>query len=191
MILSDMLLAFNDQTDDFADTTTIVRWLNFAQNDMATVVEAKFPQLDPSNMNDTFVFDEKFHELPIMYAVAKFKAADTSDSEANLAMQEYLDKRTWFMANYKKPMRYNDEATVQQFVATAGQTVFTITDTGYDYRTGNLKVYVNDVKQPKLSYKYDRYSTFTLLTACNDGDCVTAEWEEHSEMEDAPYGWKW
>ena len=90
------------------------------------------------------------------------------------------------MENYEIPPRYRDDHLSQQFIATAGQTVFTITKNSYNPRYGDLKVYVND---RLVEHKLGDGTDFVLLTPASAGDAVTAVWEEHFDLVEPPYNW--
>lgn len=191
MILSEMVRQVNSLIDDVATLTDIVSWLNNAKDDMATVVEAKFPDLVATNSNDTFVFDSKYHEIPIIYAVARFKQKDDTYQEANVLMQQYEAKKRTFQAFYVVPPQYKDDPFSQQFTATTGQTVFgAITKPTYIPDIGNLTVYYNNVRQERQMYVVNNDKTFTWLgDDLAAGALLTATWEENAELVQPPYSW--
>lgn len=187
MTLQQMINAINSRVDDAVNTTDAVGWLNAGKNQMAVAIGANFPDLDPNNLDDTFVFDAIYHEAPILYACAKFKEQDSALSEVANFMTQFENLKKEFVGKYTVPPRYRNDRLTQQFIATAGQTDFTITAQNYDPRYGNLSVYVNDVPCDQFRANSDR--TFTVFCTLNDGDAVTAIWEEHEDYIQPPFEW--
>ncbi len=61
----------------------------------------------------------------------------------------------------------------QNYIATAGQTVFTLTEYSYTPNTNSLFVFVNGFEQPLgISYTETDATTITFLTPCSLGDVV-------------------
>lgn len=172
--------------DDIVETSDLVRWLNAGQNRMAIDADATFPQLT-TDLSSTFVFDEKYHEVPVLYAAARYKEQDSSLQESRNFMVQFEDAKKTFVAKYEVPFRYRDDPNSQQFVAVGGETGFTITKSSYDYDTSDLQVYVNGIRVKDVQINED--ASFTLMQVLVADDCVTCMWEEHSDLVDAPYSW--
>lgn len=187
MTLQEMIDAINRRVDDVVDPTDAVEWLNAGKNRMAMAVGADFPDLTLSNMQESFVFPAKYHEGPVLYACAKFKENDSSLGEAANFMTQFETILREFMENYEVPPRYRDDRLSQRFTAKKGQTTFTITKPGYEPRFGDLKVFVNDIQVDVEIVPGSK--SFTVLTELNDGDIVTAVWEEHWDLNEPPYNW--
>lgn len=187
MNLQEMINAINRRIDDAIATPDAVEWLNEGQNILAIAVGAKFPQLVASNLSDTFVFDEKYHTIPVLFASARYKEQDSSLQETHNFMNQFEAMRKEFIENYELPPRYRDDRYSQQFVATLGQDTFTITKIDYAPSSGELKVYVNDLPATLSMIGADK--SFVLSEACQEGDAVTAVWEIHSDMQEPPYPW--
>jgi hypothetical protein len=189
MQLSDMKSLLELYVDDIVPIETVVLLLNAGQNRMAMEVKAKFPQLT-QNLADTFVFDSKFHEGPILYAAAMIKAQDSSIREKESFILQFTNLLSEFSENYIVIPRYRDDEISQQFTATAGQTDFTITRSTYSPQYSALRVYVNDIALPDSAYSASSDdNTFSLVTPTAANDAVTALWEQHSDLMDAPIYW--
>jgi hypothetical protein len=67
------------------------------------------------------------------------------------------------------------DTTRQSYTATAGQTVFDLTSTTYTPGTGQLRVYINGVRQHPAAYTETDTNTFTLSTGVSVGTLVFAE----------------
>ena len=67
------------------------------------------------------------------------------------------------------------DTTRQTFTATANQTVFDLSSTTYTPGTGQLRVYINGVRQHPSAYTETDNNTFTLLTGVSSGTSVFAE----------------
>lgn len=180
MILSEMQSLLRFYVDDAVEGAISVMLLNAGQNRMAQEVDASFPQL-AGNPDDTFVFDAKYHEMPIIYAAAMFKGYDSSVREKESLMNQFLGMLPNFSENYTILPSQRVGYNVQQFVATAGQITFTITKEGFDPATSFLRVYVNDQPVPYTG-------TFTIAP-CAFGDHVTAIWDTYVEILHPPFTW--
>lgn len=191
MNLQQMINLINTNVDDVVSTNDAVAWLNTGKNKMAIAVGALFPDIAiTSDLSDTFVFPAKYHHLPVLYACASYKGQDTSLQEKGSFMQEFVDGLQDFVARYDVPPYYRDDDTSEQFIATAGQSIFTINKNSYDPVSGDLKVYINGRQTFDFTPNRDtRYKEFILATACNTGDKVTALWEIHTDLIEAPYSW--
>lgn len=110
MNLQQMKRAFESRVDDTADMTDLVEWLNSAKNDMAIAAKAIFPDIDQSNLDDSFVFDERYHEAPVIYACARFKEQDSSLNEAIHFQNLYETKKKEFVSRYVVPVKYQDDS---------------------------------------------------------------------------------
>jgi hypothetical protein len=191
MNLQEMISLINSNVDDVVATTDAVMWLNVGKNKMAISVGASFPDIAvTSDLSDAFVFPAKYHHIPVLYSCAAYKGQDTSLQEKGSFMQEFLDGIRDFQTEYSVPEYYRDDNNSEQFTATAGQSTFTITKNAYDSQTGDLKIYINGKQTFDFTPNTDvRYKDFTLSTVCNEGDKVTAIWEIHTDLMEAPYSW--
>jgi hypothetical protein len=189
MKLSDLINLLNGYVDDVIDATTATRLFNAGQNQMAVDIKASFPQLIASNLNDTFVFPEKYHEAPVLYAAAMVKAQDSSIREKESFLSQFGLAVANFTENYDVPARYWETPSVQQFTATAGQTTFLITKESYNPDYSNLKVYINDVPTTSFSLATDGTNSFILTTSAALNDAVTASWEQREEFTGPPMPW--
>jgi hypothetical protein len=186
MNLQQMIDAINRRVDDVVDSKDAAEWLNSGKNQMAIAVGAKFPDLDSSNLSGTFVFDDQFHEAPVLYACASFKEQDSALSEVGNFMTKFENLKKEFVRSYVVPPRYRNDRLSQQFIATAGQTSFIVTKDGYDPAMGDAKVYVND---QLVSSSIGTGNELILTVAASLNDCVTVVWEEHTDLIDPPFNW--
>ena len=186
MKLSEMFTLLNLYVDDVVASTTATTLFNAGQNKMAAEIKAAFPQLVSTNPDDTFIFHEKYHEIPILYAAAMIKSQDSSIREKGSYLDQFQDGVNSFTENWDVPPRYKDDINVQQFTATAGQTYFTITKDSYTYQYSNIEIYVNDLLVP---YQVDEANGISLYTACTAGDLVTATWIVNDSLQRPPYPW--
>jgi hypothetical protein len=67
------------------------------------------------------------------------------------------------------------DTTRQSYTATAGQTVFDLSSTTYTPGSGQLRVYINGVRQHPAAYTETDTNTFTLSTGVSVGTLVFAE----------------
>lgn len=191
MKLSDMYTLLGTYVDDVVTPTTATQLLNAGQNKMAVDAKAVFPQLSDSTPEGTFIFPEKYHEIPVLYAAAMVKAQDSSIREKGSYLDQFYSGMRDFTENYDIPMQYRDEQFIQQFTATLNQTDFLVTkDTFINSNLSGLKVYVNNrLVDFTTSAEYIPTYTFRLKTASSAGDAVTAVWETHHEYDQPPMPW--
>lgn len=219
MIVQDMIAAINRRIDDTISTTDAVEFLNAGQNVLAMEVGATFSQLSVTNLNGTFDFDEKYHEIPVIYACMRFKELDSVLTEAQNYRAQFLEMKKFFIQNYQMPVYNRDDRLSQQFVAQEGQSAFIITKDTFSPQRGVLKVYKNGSGLVTWTQVYPAVATVTVngktytsavndaslvtttLTSTNDprgfiltypcslGDVITATWEEHNDIVEPPYAW--
>lgn len=191
MQLKDMIELIELYIDDVVQAKDAVRLLNAGQNKMATEVRANFPQLTlTSDLSGTFIFPEKFHEIPVLYAAGMMKAVDSSLPEKQDYLGQFVAGVKDFAENYSPAPQYRDESNTQQFTATVAQTDFTITKESYSQSYGNLRVYVNGL--PSVSFTTFGDTSFRLKDPLVAGDFVTAVWDERYDYSIQPVnypGW--
>lgn len=186
---STLVEAVQNRVDDTPANASVTDWLNAGQNIMAAKVGAVFPQLDPNNSSSQLVFDDKWAEIPVLYACARFKQSDLMYSDADRYMQQFNDLLRDFAVKYQVPPQYKDEPNMTQFIATAGQADFIITDETFDPAYGILTVYKNNRKlTPDVDFTLDN-TTFSLVSVCIGGEFITARWEMSTDTQQPPYTW--
>lgn len=194
MRLQDLKLDVWDRVDDVPADTAVVRWFNAAQNRLAASVNAKFPSL--IDANGTFnplvepVYDEKWQEALVVFACARFKEAESSINEANNFQSQFDELKKEFTENYEVPVQYRDDRNTQQFTASQGQTLFTITKEGFDPVYGDLKVHVNGVESTHFWIREKSFEFNAIQNPLVSGDIVTAIWEESYAYQEPPYPWQ-
>jgi hypothetical protein len=205
MTLQEMIDAINRRIDDTILPTDAVEFLNAGQNVLAMEVGATFAQLTLTNLNGTFDFDAKYHEIPVIYACMRFKELDSVLTEANNYRAQFYEMKKFFIQNYQMPSYNRDDRLSQQFTALGGQTAFVITKDNYDPQQGVLEVYKNGTRMVSwskvISSVTDEAQIVTTTTTTNDprgfiltnacvlGDRITAVWQEHEDIVDPPYAW--
>lgn len=203
MNVQQMIDAINRRIDDTIAIPDAVEFLNAGQNQLAIEIGASFNQITTSNLNGTFDFDLKYHEIPVIYACMRFKELDSVLTEANNYRQQFYDMKKWFVQSYQLPPWLRDDRLAQQFAAQAGQTAFIITKETYNPKQGDLMLYKNGSKlltwTKVVSTVEDAALVSTSLTLTNDprgfiltypcalGDVITAVWEEHNDLVEPPY----
>lgn len=157
---------------------------------MATTAEANFPQFTTTNLSGVPVFPVKYHEALVLYAAAMIKAQDSSIREKDSFTGQFMGLLAEFSAQWQVPPQYKDDPNTQQFIATAGQTKFVITDFDYSLKNGDLSVYVDNAKLSDLNLTLST-NGFTIvgLPALIAGQYVTAVWELHTDLDAPPYSW--
>lgn len=207
MKLAEMFTLLNLYVDDVVSSTAATTLINAGQNKMAAEIKAAFPQLSVTDTEGTFVFPEKYHETPVLYAAAMIKAQDSSIREKESFLGQFEQGKADFIENWTVPPRYKDDQNVQQFRSTADvslviPTTYTITSETYDPNFSQLIVYVNDLKTTRYTFPtsevYPTVTTstysnniksFTLLDVPPADAYITAIWEIHAEYQSPPYSW--
>lgn len=188
MIFSEMQTYLRFLVDDVVDSSVAAILLNAGQDKMAVEVKCTFPKITATDPNGTFVFPEKYHEMPVLYAAAMYKTYDSSVRESDALMGQFLSALPNFSENYQPPYRYWDDFNVQQFTSTDSVYTFKITKEGYNRDNAEIRVYVNDVPVTATASLTD--NTFTI--GSDDligGQYVTVIWEVHADLNKPPYGW--
>lgn len=186
---SDLVGQVLRRVDDSPSSASVVEWLNAGVNAMATRVNAIFPLLVATDSSSRLAFDDKWSEIPVLYACARFKQADLMTSDAQSYMSQFEMMLREFVMRYDVPPQYKDDPNTQQFVATAGQTAFTVTKESFSSSTSDLIVYKNNRKLVRdVDYKITE-TGFTLTTGATVNDFITAIWEYHQDMQEPPYSW--
>lgn len=158
--------------DDTVDTPIALTLVNEGKNKMAAAVHAKFPDIVESGTGDTFVFDERFHELPVLYAAAMVKAYDSSIREKESFMFDFQSGLKDFVKEYSPPIQYVKGDFLQSFTAVAGDTTFTVTDSSFS-TYGNVDVYLNSSPVPHTR----NGNVITLVNPLVGGETVTVTWD--------------
>jgi hypothetical protein len=177
-----MLAAVNRRIDDVAVQADAIEWLNEGKNKMAIAVGASFP--DVENLTDSFVFDARFHGLPVLFASARYKEQDAVLSEAQNFLNQFYDGLKDFITKYEVPPIYREDHTTQQFTATSSAQTFTITKQTYNSVQGDLIVYINGIATTNFTINTSGTVTVWDVVA---GNKVTMVWEEHVDLVQPPY----
>lgn len=181
MNISTLIKSTNDRLQETLPTLTIIGWFNEAQNKLASRVEAVFPSLvnkDGTQSPITEpVWDDRFHDLLVIYACARFRESDEAIGEAQYLDGLFYDKLTDAVAEMDIPLQYKNNDNTQQFKSTEGQVDFTITKDTFHDTYGKVQVFVNGTELTKFSDFSISGRTISLLTPCIENDLVSILWE--------------
>ena len=178
MNLASMKTLLELYIDDLADTTTAVDLFNIAKDRMATEVNATFADIVANgDLSDSFAFDSKYHELPVFYAAAMYKSADSSISEKNSYMNQFEAGLIKFSQKYETPIQYKDGPTIQQFTAVQDQMDFVVTKNDFNFKYTEMQVYLNGLAFYDYEVDTAAPNTVTIPSGTNAGDLVTITWE--------------
>lgn len=186
---SDLVAQVQRRVDDTPSSANVVEWINAGIGVMAMRVNAIFPLLSATDSNSKLSFDDKWSEIPVLYACSRFKQSDLMSGDAQMYMQQFDMLLREFVLRYDVPAQYKDDPNTEQFVATAGQLNFTITKESFHSATGDLVVYKNN-KKLILTTDYTVTETgFSLVVGAAVNDFITAVWEYHVDLLEPPYYW--
>lgn len=193
MKLSEMKTRLEFYIDDISDMNIAVGLFNTAKDRMATEVKATFPDIVAEGDNSTsFSFDPAFHEVPVLYAAAMYKSADSSINEKNSYMTQFEAGVVRFVSAYKVPIEFRNDEVTEQHIATDGQTDFVITKDGFYPRFTRLRVYINGVETHNYEWIPD-LMMIMIPSGLTTGDKLTISWESNDvwthEPAFYPKGW--
>lgn len=160
--------------DDVVDTATTSLLLNAGKNKMAVAVHSKFPDIEPVAPNDTFVFDDRFHELPVLYAAAMAKSYDSSIQEKNSYLTQFEINLKDFVQNYDPPIQYVQAEYIYHMTVTesVGTTLVDVMNKTYNTH-GNVNAFVNSMPIPHLRTR----TGIVLHEPAPFGSVITVTWE--------------
>lgn len=176
MNLSEMKSLLEYYVDDIVDNNIVIQLLNQAKNELAIVVDADFPDIAITpNMDDTFVFDDKYHNLPVLHAAAMVKAYDSSLGEKNSFMQQFQVGLQGFKSRYTVPIQYKLGANILQHLVTEENGVQQINVTSPNYHSWSwVNVYVDGVLIEGAE-GYGKQINLPMLVP--QGATITVEWD--------------
>jgi hypothetical protein len=165
--------------DDISDETIALQLFNAGKDRMSAEIEVDYPDVvGGGNLLDSFAFDPKFHELPVLYAAAMYKAADSSVNEKNSFMAQFEAGVTRFVQQATVEIDQKTGETTQQLVAssTSAQDGFLITKNDFSPRFTEMHVYVNGLETWDYRWSPDNFRLI-LIPSAVEGDKVTITWE--------------
>jgi hypothetical protein len=186
---SDYVAQVQRRVDDSPSAANVVEWINAGVSIMAMRVNAVFPKLSPIDSNSTLPFDDKWSEIPVLYACARFKQADLMGGDSQMYMQQFEVLLKEFVMRYEVPPQYKDDPNTEQFIAITDQVNFEITKESFSSKNGDLVVYKNNRKLVKDTDFEVTETGFTVVVPSLVGDFYTAVWEYHEDMQEPPYSW--
>jgi hypothetical protein len=186
---SDLVGQVQMRVDDSPSSASVVEWINAGVNVMAMRVNAVFPMLSVTESTSKLPFDDKWSEIPVLYACARFKQSDLMTQDAQSYMNQFEMMVRDFVLRYEVPPQYKDDPNTEQFVPQLGQVNFTITKESFSAATGDLIVYKNNRKLVKDTDFTVTETGFSLALGAQATDFITAVWEYHSDLQEPPYSW--
>jgi hypothetical protein len=180
----------NTRLGEFLDAPTVLGWFDDAQNQMAMMANAVFPQfLNPDGSLSGLaapVFDNKYHEALVIYAIARYREQDSSLQEMTYMDKQFNAMLTEFARKYNVPPQYRDDAITNQYIATAGQLQYRILDDNFDQNYMNTCVYQNSNPVPFKTGTLKLTSPSMYIDVVNldpsvtvlAGDVITIVWED-------------
>lgn len=179
--------------EDTLEGLIILGWFDEAQNRLGIRTGGNFPRfLNPDGTQSTVdepVFDDRYHELLIIYACARYRESDEAIGEAQYLDSIFETILSECVNTIQIIPMYQDTAYSQQFIATTGQTDFVITKPNFSPRYNELRIYVNNVlKSTPKDYRMDM-NTIRITSGLVEGDRVSALWEDADLLNDPPQTW--
>lgn len=190
MTLDELRGVIQGTVEENPSLTNTIRWVNTMISTINLEMDISVPHLSfTAAGGESLPLPNEYSALFINFCCAKSKEFDGSIGDASYYMNEFKELKKEFISTYQVPVYYRNDRLVQQFVASQDQTVFTVTKEGYEPKYGDLKVFINGVRETDPIINDD--NTFET-SARSAGDKVTALWEEHTDMVEPPYmWWRW
>lgn len=189
MKMQEMMTLFEYYVDDVIDTSTVVSTFNRGKDIMIQDMDVEVPDLDYSNPNDQYIFPEKFHELPLLYAAAMFKAYDSSLQEKESFLQQFYAgvqkfKTGWEIPEHLKKGDDRQVITLEEDLLTNDITITSNTYTKY----GFVDVYVNGTLVPNT--RYGKIISIDSSIKLMKGDIITVIWDTYHVWHRPQYTWE-
>jgi hypothetical protein len=171
----------------------ILGWMDEAQNRIGLRAGAVFPKfLNPDGTQSALtepVFDNRYHELLVIYACARYRESDEAMNEAQYIDNLFEHRLSEATVYIQVPTIYQDNPFAQQFIAIANQTDFQITKPNFFPHLNYLQVYLNGTPQKRsVDYRLDG-NTVKLSVPTMLGDQVSCTWEEAEPYNIPPRTW--
>jgi len=189
-----LIKAVQDRLQESAlDGLLILDWMDEAQNRIGLRVGAIFPKfLNPDGTQSTLaepVFDNRYHELLVIYACARYRESDEAMNEAQYIDNLFENRLNEAAVYIQVPLTYRDDPFTQQFTAVLAQTDFPITKPNFFPQFNYLQVYLNgSIKQRFVDYRIIG-NTVSFLNPMAGGEQITCTWQEAEPYNVKPNTW--
>lgn len=167
------------------------RWVNSAINRINTALESNFPKII-TGAAGTYEpeFDERYHEILVIFANAKYRESDADFNSAGYFMNTFNDMLMDMQRDMEIPPAFRKDKDVQQIVVTNATTIGYNLSMPYGSYFDYISVYKNNVL---LEPKYYRIAletkTITMLTTLVVNDKITVVFENDSALNQPPHAW--
>lgn len=167
------------------------RWVNSAINRINTALESNFPKII-TGAAGTYEpeFDERYHEILVIFANAKYRESDADFNSAGYFMNTFNDMLMDMQRDMEIPPAFRKDKDVQQIVVTNATTMGYNLSMPYGSYFDYISVYKNNVL---LEPKYYRIAletkTITMLTTLVVNDKITVVFENDSALNQPPHAW--
>jgi hypothetical protein len=176
--------------DQSIDDVVLSSWISQGIDRINVAMKSNIP--NKLSGSDEPLFDKRFHEALVLFAVSKYRAADASYNDADYFMNEF---NTMLMTMERDmvvlPSLMGGDQHLQ-ITAVAGQQIYSLSLPNGSYYDV-IEVYVNDVLKTYITdYTINmttKLLTFTGTTTFVDGDKITVKYENNSDLNNPPYGW--
>ena len=176
--------------DQSIDDVVMSKWISQGIDRINVAMKSNIPTSLSGSQEP--LFDKRFHEAIVLFAVSKYRAADASYNDADYFMNQFEQMVQTMQRDMNiSPSLMNDDQH-QQIIAVAGTYTYSLTLPDGSYYDV-IEVYVNDVlKVYRTDYTINmttKLLAFTGNTTFVDGDKITVKYENNSDLNNPPYGW--
>jgi hypothetical protein len=181
-------LAENDQSIANTDITT---WVDMCINRINTMCQANIPLTIGQPTTYVPSFDPRFHEILVLFGVAKYRESDGDYQGAAYHMNVVNDMLIHMQRDMVLLPSTRKEPDIQQITATTGIFQYSLSMPFGSY-FNVIEVYQNDTLVDPTAYTIDingKTITFNGSISLVTNDKLTIVFEQNPALNHAPYTW--
>lgn len=180
-------LAEDDQSLASSDITT---WVDMAINRINIALQANIPTVSGLPTTTVPAFDPRFHESLVLFAVSKYREADSAYSDAGYFLNEFNNMLTTMQRDMELLPSVQVGYNWKQMVVTNATVWNYPLDIPYGSYFDDVVLYIND--KPVTAFSLDLTNRLlkispTVVLATNDK--ITLKIENNSDLNSPPYQW--
>lgn len=176
--------------DQSIDDVVMSKWISQGIDRINVAMKSNIPTSLSGSQEP--LFDKRFHEAIVLFAVSKYRAADASYNDADYFMNQFEQMVQTMQRDMNILPSLMADDQHQQITAVADTYTYSLTLPDGSYYDV-IEVYVNDVlKVYRTDYTINmttKLLAFTGNTTFVDGDKITVKYENNSDLNNPPYGW--
>lgn len=192
MQMSEIFTAVKDlaEQDLSIPDASITRWCDDAINRINQTLQCAIPKTTGQPTTYVPEFDERFHEVLVLFSVARYRESDGDYNAATYFLNTFNDTLRVMQRDMEIAPSQRRDYNVQQITVTnASTTTYALTMPSGSY-FDLVSVYQNDVLLDVDQYTISSYDKqITLYTTLVVDDIITIVFENNSDLNNPPYEW--